>query len=135
MAKQRVLIIDDESNSRIGIEFILEATGYEVLSADSVAAALDLIESLSRSGSTPQLVITNFHVLGIDGFTLIESLRQTLEDLPIIVIVGLRDFGIKYRLLDLERVVPLEKPFDEIDLLATIRGALEPCRSLVAAHG
>jgi len=60
MAKQRVLIINDEQNGRIAVEFVLEAAGFEVLRADSPAAALDLIGSLSRSVSTLQLALTNF---------------------------------------------------------------------------
>ena len=40
MLKSRLLIVDDEPGTRLGVRTYLEAYGYEIVEADTIAGAI-----------------------------------------------------------------------------------------------
>jgi DNA-binding response OmpR family regulator len=71
MAK-RVLIVDDEPNIVISLEFLIEQAGYEVAVARTGDEALAQIE-----GFLPDLVLLDVMLPGIDGFEVCQQVRET----------------------------------------------------------
>jgi two-component system response regulator MprA len=110
---QSILVVDNDPGIRDALALLLEDAGYAVLAAPDGLAAL---EAVARD--SPDLVITDLHMPGLDGGGLIARLRSERPDLPIIVVSA----GI--------RVSPpagtpfVAKPFDSEELLAIVASLL-----------
>ncbi len=79
-----ILVVEDEHNLRIALEKILKDAGYEVLQTESGKEALRLCQKTSFD-----LVITDLVMPDMDGLELIQSLRRSHLDLPILAPVPL----------------------------------------------
>ena len=69
MAKQ-ILIVDDEPNVVMPIQFLMEQQGYRVMIAERGEDALDLIYQYK-----PDLVLLDIMLPGIDGYEFCEIVR------------------------------------------------------------
>ncbi len=70
----RVLIVDDEPNIVISIEFLMRQAGYEVVVAHTGEEAMALIEA-----QPPDIVILDIMLPGIDGFEVCQWIRDHPE--------------------------------------------------------
>lgn len=79
----RVLVVDDEPANLQILRILLEHWGYDVLSAESGNAALDLARR-----EKPHAIISDVHMADGDGFELIENARRdpSLRETPIILV-------------------------------------------------
>lgn len=69
---KKVLIVDDEANIVISLEFLMEQAGYTV----DVARTGD--EALAKiAGFTPDLILLDVMLPGINGFDICQRIRQT----------------------------------------------------------
>ena len=77
----RILVIDDEADSREFVAFILEQTHAIVITASSGAEALQLIAQ-----STPDLIISDIGMPNMDGYMLMQQIRslEPLKNVPAI---------------------------------------------------
>jgi signal transduction histidine kinase/ActR/RegA family two-component response regulator len=69
----RVLIVDDEADSRSLVQRVLEGAGAEVVTAGSVAEAVDRFERFR-----PDLMISDIGMPQEDGYSLIRRIRDRL---------------------------------------------------------
>jgi DNA-binding response OmpR family regulator len=69
MAKE-ILIVDDEPNVVVPIQFLMEQQGYRVMIAERGEDALDLIYQYK-----PDLVLLDIMLPGIDGYEVCEIIR------------------------------------------------------------
>ncbi len=100
MDRKRILIVDDEENMLLTVQFILESAGYDVVAARSGEEAL---------------------VLARRGVELIDALRAAGVATPVLVMTG---YGNREAALQVKRrgcAELLEKPFEEDDLLSRVR--------------
>jgi two-component system, response regulator YesN len=80
----RVLLVDDEMQSRKSLVRVLTRMGVEtVVEAATGEEALRLLPQLR-----PELIITDCQMPGMDGVRLTKALRATGIDMPIIMISG-----------------------------------------------
>jgi DNA-binding NarL/FixJ family response regulator len=88
-----LLLVDDHADFREFARLLLEAEGFDVVgSAESGEEAVTAAVRLS-----PDLVLLDVHLPGIDGFTTAERLAE-LDRPPVIVLISSRDarsFGAK----------------------------------------
>jgi DNA-binding response OmpR family regulator len=70
----RVLIVDDEPNIQLSLQFLMKKAGYEVHTASNGEEALDQIARLK-----PHLVLLDVMMPKLDGFTVCERIRTTPE--------------------------------------------------------
>jgi CheY-like chemotaxis protein len=85
---QRILIVDDELDVRDSVKCVLDLAGYEVLTADNAADALE------RLGRTPiDLVITDIIMPKMNGVQAIQSIRKEFPLVRIVAISGGGNFG------------------------------------------
>jgi DNA-binding response OmpR family regulator len=96
MSAHRILVIDDDDAVLGLLEFSLKRAGYEVFSA--IDGSLGIQAFVHNS---PDLVIVDLAMPGMDGYQVIEALRKLAGDgkpLPIIILTAhdqdvMRDYG------------------------------------------
>ncbi len=69
-----ILVVDDEPNIVVPLEFLLEQNGYAVLVAGSGEEALEIIAKYK-----PDLVLLDIMLPGIDGYEVCEIIRLNPE--------------------------------------------------------
>ncbi|MDH5371935.1 MAG: response regulator [Acidimicrobiia bacterium] len=118
----RVLIVDDEPNIVISLEFLMRQEGYEVAVAADGDEALELLE-----GFRPDLVLLDVMMPKMSGFDVLQRIR-THADLPKPAVIMLTARG---REAEVEKGKALgadayvTKPFATRDLVAKVRETLE----------
>ncbi len=119
MAKARVLIVDDDPDLLRLLTFRLEGADYAVESADSAERALARL-----SVATPQLVITDLRMSGMDGMALFENIHKSNPTLPVIILTA--HGTIPDAVAATQRGVfgYLTKPFDSKELLQQVEKAV-----------
>lgn len=81
----RVLVVDDNDDCLRLVGSMLRGQGFEVLSANSGAAALDLLAE-----NTPDIVLLDVMMPGMNGFEVLEAVRQSAKHyaLPVIMLTA-----------------------------------------------
>ena len=128
LAGARVLVVEDDADSRELICALLERAGAKVLCVESVAKAMDGVHSFD-----PDVVLTDFSMPDADGLDLIREFRKAPSTravlVPILVLSG--HSGVRWRELALEAGAAdlLIKPFEPAVLIARIAAAVASGRS------
>jgi len=78
-----ILVIDDEKDVRVVLKEVLRRAGYDVTLA---ANGADGLEKLAADGA--DMVITDVIMPGMHGVAIVQKIRETHPDIPIIVISG-----------------------------------------------
>ena len=102
----RILVIDDDENIRGTLEEFISLNGYAVDSARDGATGIDL---LGRDHY--DLVLCDLRMPGVDGMAVIEWIRETRPELPVIVMTGNATVESSIRALRLRTDDFLVKPF------------------------
>ena len=114
----KILIIDDDAKlNQLLISFLTDF-GFEVFSATDPAQGLKLIGKRS-----PQLVILDVMMPGMDGFEVCRKIRQT-SSVPVIMLTARGDVTDKVVGLELGADDYLAKPFEPRELVARIHSVL-----------
>ncbi len=81
-----ILVVEDDSATRLLVRSILEIAGHEVIEAPHGSAALDLISPQRL----PDVVVTDLTMPVLDGKDLIAQLRSGSDTatIPIVVVSG-----------------------------------------------
>jgi len=83
-ARGSVLVVDDESGIRFSLKGILEDEGFSVAEAETGEAGLEYLDS----GEAVDLVFLDIWMPGMDGLNVLERVKETRPDLPVIMISG-----------------------------------------------
>jgi two-component system, OmpR family, response regulator RegX3 len=118
LTNARILVVDDDEQSRALVRVALERESFAVLEAGDGVEALELIASES-----PDLVVLDVNLPLMGGFDVLTQMR-TAHSLPVIMVTG-RD-GETDRVLGLELGADdyVTKPYSPRELLARIRAVL-----------
>lgn len=81
----KVLVVDDEPNIVLSLEFLMEQAGFEVVTAEDGEQALARIND-----AHPDLLLLDISLPGISGFDVLEQLRgnAATAQLPIIMLTA-----------------------------------------------
>ena len=82
-SKGRILVVDDEVNARTALAELLAEEGYVVESAADAFKALGKVAEFS-----PDLVLTDLKMPGMDGLQLLARLHEGDRDVPVIVMTA-----------------------------------------------
>jgi DNA-binding response OmpR family regulator len=117
----RVLIVEDEAAIVRFLARGLAAHGHQVVSAangeDGLALALDPLESV-------EFVLLDISLPGMDGHEVLQRLRASRPDLPVLMLTARDDLQHKVRALDAGADDYLTKPFAFEELLARMRALI-----------
>src|SRR5438874_1487426 len=120
MAKPRILVIDDEAAIRDSLRMTLEYEGYDYAAAATGQEGLALAER-----ETPDLVVLDVKMPGMDGLEVLDRLRGMNETLPVIVISGHGTIGTAVEATKKGAFDFIEKPFASERVLVSLRNALD----------
>ncbi|MEA2624829.1 MAG: hypothetical protein QOD06_874 [Candidatus Binatota bacterium] len=121
MGNQKVLIVEDDADVRLGYRVLLEANHYDTaFAADSSSAV-----SEARS-QQPDVVVLDLGLPGGDGFVVLEAFRANmyLSVIPVLVVSARDPQANKERALEAGAKAYLQKPWNDDELLATLRQLL-----------
>ena len=120
--RYKILLVEDEHNILTLVSAMLEAADYQVLTAETCAAARMLYAS-----HRPDLIMLDLGLPDRDGRELLAFVRQE-DDVPVIVLSARSDERDKVEALDLGANDYVTKPFGSAELLARVRSALRTGR-------
>lgn len=115
--RPRVLIVDDEPNIVLSLQFLLSREGYEIDVARDGESALEL-----AARNPPDVVVLDLMLPGLDGYEVCRRLRASPATAAAKIVV------VTARAREAERVRGLEegadayvtKPFSTRELIATV---------------
>jgi CheY-like chemotaxis protein len=121
----RILVVDDVEENRAVLSRRLAREGYHVEDAASGEDALARI-----AGDSFDLVLLDVRMPGLDGFAVLERIKQdpATRNLPVIMISALDDLSSVVRCIEHGAEDYLAKPFDQVLLRARIGASLEKKR-------
>src|ERR1700746_3552951 len=117
----RILVVDDkEANVRL-IEGMLRVAGYRSVESTTDPRAVRQLHCKNRYS----LILLDLQMPGMDGFQVMEGLKEIEEDgyLPVLVITAQPDH--KLRALEAGAKDFVSKPFELAELLARVHNILE----------
>jgi two-component system, chemotaxis family, chemotaxis protein CheY len=115
---QTILTVDDSRTMRDMLRMALAEAGFNVLQA---VDGVDGLEVLQRSA--PDVIVTDINMPKMDGFGLIEAVRQDsrYRKVPILVLTTESDAAKKQRAKEAGATGWIVKPFEPTKLIAAIR--------------
>ena len=114
----KVLIVDDEVNIVISLEFVMGQAGYEVAVARTGKDALEQLASFN-----PDVVLLDVMLPGINGFDILQHIRQDacLQNTAVIMLTAKGREVEVAKGLALGANAYITKPFSNRELLAEVR--------------
>ena len=115
----RILVVDDEESIRNALLRVLQPAGFEVVTAGSVAAAVEIL------GTTRfELILCDVRMPGALGTTLVPQARAIDEDVAILMLSAVNDASTATQAMRDGAFGYIVKPFDIPELQETIDRAL-----------
>ena len=130
--KEKILIVDDESDVATYLATVLRTNGYSPAVADSVDTGLEMAHRLR-----PDLICLDLMMPRKSGLTMYTRLKKdpVLKDTPILIISGAgQEEGFDFRSYIRDESIPvpghyMEKPIDIDDYLKVVRRLVSTGRS------
>ena len=125
--ERKILVVDDEKPIVDILKFNLEKEGFEVLTADNGASALET--ALSQN---PDLILLDIMLPKMDGFDVCRKVREK-SNVPIIMITARDEEVDKVLGLELGADDYITKPFSVRELIARVKANMRRVSTDVAA--
>lgn len=126
VSKQKILIVDDDSNIAELISLYLTKECFETAIAGDGETALSMADSFA-----PNLILLDLMLPGIDGYQVCREIRAK-SSTPIIMLSAKGEIFDKVLGLELGADDYMEKPFDTKELVARVKAVLRRYKPTVA---
>ncbi|HKB69417.1 MAG TPA: response regulator [Thermoanaerobaculia bacterium] len=122
LRRPRILVVEDDQDSRYGLRTVLEMEGYE---ASEAATAAEAIAALS--GGAFDAVFMDISLPDDDGTAVIRRIRSdpSTEGLPIVALTGKTSDGDRRKIDESGASAYLSKPVDVKNMLKTLASLLD----------
>ena len=117
--KQTIWIIDDDESIRWVLQKALSKAGYAARTFESGDTILDQLRQ-----TTPDVIITDIRMPGINGLNLLEQIRREFADLPVIVMTAHTDLESAVDSYRSGAFEYLPKPFDLPEAVRLVQRAV-----------
>jgi DNA-binding response OmpR family regulator len=124
----KILIVEDNADLADGIAFNLKLEGHETLVAPDGPAGIESYKSFS-----PDLVLLDLMLPGLDGYEVLRSIRGTGPRIPVIILSARAEEADKVRGFKLDADQYVTKPFGILELIERAAAILR--RSAAAPQG
>jgi two-component system KDP operon response regulator KdpE len=127
--RRRILVVDDEERMVRFIRMNLEHDGYQVMEALNGKQAIDKLRD------TPDLVLLDVMMPDIDGFEVLETVRQ-VSSVPVIMLTAKGEEDDRVRGLELGADDYVTKPFSPRELVSRVKAVLRRTEGVTGSmHG
>ena len=114
----KILVAEDQAESRSYLAMLLEQNGHEVTTAENGKIAFKKFQK-----EVFDLVITDLSMPEMNGITLLRLIKNLNNDIPVVFVSGLKEIDMVVEALRSGACDYLTKPFDEDDILGGIERA------------
>jgi CheY-like chemotaxis protein len=122
-ASRRVLVVDDSRAMQAIIRRVLESRSLGATEVETVASGEQALDAVERQ--TPCLVLSDWHMPGMSGIELLQTLRQMgHDDLAVGFVTTETTPALLQQALTNGAAFIVHKPFHDHELLAAVRGVL-----------
>lgn len=118
--KTHVMVVDDDQNIQLLLRSLLEAEGYEVLTAGDGAQLQNAL-----TGPQPAVVLLDLQLPDAQGLELLPIVKAAWSDSEVIIVTGNATIDFAVEAIKRGAYDFLSKPFDGKRLTVTVRNALE----------
>lgn len=122
---QKILVVDDEMSILTLLQFNLEQAGYEVVTAEDGAEALEVVEA-----EKPNCIILDLMLPEMDGLEVCKELRQRHIHTPVLMLTAKDDEFDKVLGLELGADDYMTKPFSPREVVARVKAILRRVKQL-----
>jgi two-component system, response regulator, stage 0 sporulation protein F len=112
----KILIVDDQFGIRILLNEVLHKEGYDTFQAANGVQALDIVTKHS-----PDLVLLDMKIPGMDGIEILRRMKQMNEDIRVIIMTAYGELDMIQKAKDLGAITHFAKPFDIDDIRKVVR--------------
>jgi DNA-binding response OmpR family regulator len=123
----RILVVEDNADLAGGIEYNLSLEGHDVRVA---ANGLDAIAAAAEW--SPELIILDLMLPGVDGYQVLKTIRRDGNRVPVIILSAKGEEEDKIRGFRLDADQYVTKPFSILELLERVAALI---RRNAPAHG
>ncbi|WLD92342.1 response regulator transcription factor [Alkalihalobacillus sp. AL-G] len=116
---EKILVVEDEESINTLLQFNLEQAGFEVITALDGIKGLELAKA-----ETPDLLVLDLMLPGMDGLDICKNLRQTQHMIPILMLTAKDDEFDKVLGLELGADDYMTKPFSPREVVARVKAIL-----------
>jgi len=115
----RILVVDDDKNTRLLLKAVLQAENYTVFTAENGENALEIMDR-----EHIDLVVLDIMMPKMDGYSFTKTLRETNNNLPILMISAKQLPEDKHKGFLVGTDDYMTKPLDEEEMLLRIKALL-----------
>ena len=119
MAKQSILVIDDEPAIKDMLQIALDAAGFKVVLAEDAKQAYPIIID-----TPPDLILLDWMMPGTSGIELLRRLRRDEINVPVIMLTAKVEEASKIAGLDSGADDYIAKPFSPRELVSRVKAIL-----------
>ena len=121
----RLLVADDQPQILEALELLLEPEGFELLTANSPAAVLEMLSHEQVDGLMIDLNYTRDTTSGREGLDLIAAIQERDSQLPIIVMTAWANIDLAVEAMRRGARDFIQKPWDNARVLTVVRTQLQ----------
>ncbi|NES80175.1 MAG: response regulator transcription factor [Moorea sp. SIO2B7] len=124
----KLLLIDDDPNLILLVKDYLEFRGYKVVTAANGREALEILDR-----ETPDMIICDVMMPEMDGYALVESVRQDPRTnwIPVLFLSAKGQSQDRVKGLNKGADVYMVKPFEPEELVAQVESSLKQANRLI----
>ncbi|WP_033827492.1 response regulator [Bacillus andreraoultii] len=115
MGKGKILIVDDQFGIRILLNEVFQKEGYQTYQAANGLKAIELAKAHS-----PNLVLLDIKIPGMDGIEILRRLKEFNPDIRVIIMTAYGELDIINEAKELGALTHFAKPFDIEELSKTV---------------
>ena len=115
----KILIIDNDLDVQLQLSGILITEGYDLFASGDGRKALNAVKRHS-----PDLILLEMNLPGMNGMGVLEEIKKLDRSITVIMLTGYGDIKCAVQAMKTGAFDFVTKPFDDKEILATIRNAL-----------
>ncbi|HKT69588.1 MAG TPA: sigma-54 dependent transcriptional regulator [Terriglobales bacterium] len=120
MTPEKVLIVEDEENERVGLAELISGWGYRTETAHDGLEGLEKVELFS-----PGIVLTDLKMPRMDGMSLLSKLAERSESIAVIVVTAQGTIESAVQAMQIGAFNYIKKPIDFNRLKSILQNAAE----------
>lgn len=116
--KKTVLVVDDDYHILESLRLLLDAYGYDAVTADNAAGALDKLRDMDVD-----IVLTDIRMPGMDGLELAGKIHDSIPELPVLIMTAWAEIEVAVDAVKRGAFDFIVKPYKPDYLLHSLRKA------------